>query len=161
MAADTTLKSDIAKVLEKPTASTLLDAVQATPDTQNRLATYTCEDALETGDKIRIAKAYSGDVIIPAKIATIHDTGASGLTIDIGLYKVASDGGLGDAIDADNIVDGVDIAAADVTTGTSFPERPVTVDEQEVWIVAEVKSVSGSTASDETIDFVVPVNSAK
>lgn len=156
MAADVTLTSANAAVQAAPTAKTRLGAVAATPRTRTLIDTYTCADALEVGDKIRVRKAYGGQVIIPVMSDVVEATTASALTLDIGVYEVADDGTIGTVIDADILADGVDFAGAGV-----YSARPYTVPTSyaEVWIVAEVMAVAGSTAAAETIDFYTAVNS--
>lgn len=157
MAADTTLTSATAAVQAAPTAKTKLGPVESTPAHRVVVDVYTCADALEAGDKIRVRKVQGGSKILPTQSDIVEATTATALTLDVGIYKVASDGGLGDVVDADILADGVDFAGSGVYSARPY-DVPTT--ENEYWIVAEVKAVTGSTAEDETIDFYTAINSA-
>ncbi len=156
MAADITLTTANAAVQASPTAKTRLSAVDATPRTRTLLDTYTIADALEAGDKIRVRKVAGGSVIMPTQSDIVEASTASALTLDVGVYEVASDGTIGTVIDADILADGVDFAGSGV-----YSLRPYTVPTTypEVWIVAEVKAITGTTVAAETIDFYTAVNS--
>lgn len=156
MAADETLATANAAVQAAPTAKTRLGAVAATPESRLLLDTYTIADALEVGDKIRVRKVQGGSVILPTQSDIEEASTASALTLDVGVYQVAEDGSIGTVIDKDILADGVDFAGSGVYT-----LRPYTVPTtyQEVWIVAEVMAITGTTVADETIDFYTAVNS--
>lgn len=159
MAADETLTTANAAVQAAPTAQTKLSPVEGTPTTRIEVDTHTVAtgDTLEVGDKIRVRKVQGGSKILPTQSDIIEATTASALTLDVGIYKVAADGGLGDVVDSDILADGVDFAGSGV-----YSLRPydVPTDENEYWIVAEVMAVTGSAAAGETIDFYTAINSA-
>lgn len=157
MAADITLTTANAAVQAAPTAKTKLSPVEGTPTTRVFVDTYTCADALEAGDKIRVRKVQGGSKIIPVLSDIIEATTASALTLDVGIYEVAADGTIGTVVDKDILADGVDFAGSGVYTLRPY-DVPTT--QNEYWIVAEVMSVTGSTAADETIDFYTYVNEA-
>lgn len=159
MAADVTLTTANAAVQAAPTAQSKLSPVEGTPATRYEVDIYTCEDALEAGDKIRVRKVQGGSKILPVESGTVERTTASALTLDIGIYEVAADGSIGTVVDKDILLDGVDVAGGTKVAGTLAPyDVPTT--KTEYWIVAEVMAVTGSTAADETIEFYSAINSA-
>lgn len=159
MAADVTLKSATASVQAAPTAKTKLSNVESTPTHRVVVDAYTIADALEAGDKIRVRKVQGGSKILPIFGGTVEASTASALTLDIGIYEVASDGSIGTVVDADILADGIDVAGGALVAGTARPYDVPTTN-TEYWIVAEVKAVTGTTAADETIDFYTAINSA-
>lgn len=157
MAADATLTTATALVQAAPTAKNKLTPVQGTPAYRVTVDTHVLTKALEVGDKIRVRKVQAGSQILPVYSDIIEATTASALTLDVGIYQVASDGGLGTVVDADILADGVDFAGSGVY---SFRPYSVPVTDNEFWIVAEVKAVTGTAVAAETIDFYTAINSA-
>lgn len=159
MAADTTLTTATASVQASPTAKTKLSNVRATPQSTMAADTYTIADALEVGDKIRVRKVQGGSEILMVLGGVIELSTATALTLDLGIYKVAADGSLGDAVDSDILMDGVNVAGGSLVTqaGAAYA---VPTDENEYWIVAEVMAITGTTVADETLEFFIPINSA-
>lgn len=158
MAADTTLVSDLADVQANTYTKDRLTRLQTTPQTRIYHATYTAPtgDALEAGDKIRLFK-LPRSIVWKHKsnfLATLVD--ATVLTLDVGLYEVASDGSLGTVIDADILADGVDLGSdagdADAAFATVGYYEQATADE--AWVVAEVKTATGTDAGD-VVEFII------
>lgn len=158
MAADLTLATANAAVQAAPTAQTRLDAVDATPTSRKLVDVYTCADALEAGDKIRVRKVQGGSDILPLESGVIESTTATVLTLKIGVYQVAEDGTIGTVIDDNILLVDTDVAGGTLVAGALRHYR-VPDAYQEVWIVAEVVNVTGSTVAAETIDFYTAVNS--
>lgn len=157
MAADITLTTETATVQDSPTPKTALSTVRGTPDHRVVWDEFIVPDALEVGDKIRLRIVQGGSEILPLFSDVAEATTASVLTLDIGIYKVAADRGIGAVVDADVLADGVDFAGSGVYSARPY-KVPVT--ENEFWIVAEVKAITGTTVADETIDFYTAINSA-
>jgi hypothetical protein len=157
MAADITLTTATASVQNAPTPKTKLSTVRGTPDHRVVVDTYTVADVLEAGDKIRVRIVQGGSEILPVLSDIIEATTASALILDVGIYQLAADRSIGTVVDADILADGVDFAGSGV-----FIARPylVPITDNEYWIVAEVKSVTGNTVAGETIDFYSAINSA-
>jgi len=160
MAADVTLATANAAVQAAPTAKTRLGAVPATPESRKVLDIYTCADALEAGDKIRVRKVQGGSVILPVETGFVERTGVTGaLVVDLGIYEVAEDGSIGTVVDADIIADGLDIVGGTLVKGALAPYTVPTTN-QEYWLVAEIKTVTtGATAASETIEVYTAINS--
>jgi hypothetical protein len=144
-------------VQASPTAKTKLSTVRGTPDHRVVWDEYVIADALEVGDKIRVRIVQGGSEILPVFSDVVEASTASALTLDIGIYEVAADRSIGTVVDADVLADGVDFAGSGV-----YSARPYAVptDDNEYWIVAEVKAITGTTVADETIDFYTAINSA-
>lgn len=159
MAADATLTSATAAVQAAPTAKTKLGNVETTPAHRVVVDTVTLTKALEVGDKFRVRLVQGGSKILPVLSDIIEATTASALTLDVGIYEVAANRGLGTVVDADILADGVDFAGSGVYTARPY-DVPVTSINAEYWIVAEVKAVTGTAVAGETIDFYTAINSA-
>ncbi len=157
MAADATLTSATAAVQAAPTAKTKLGNVETTPAHRVVVDTVTLTKALEVGDKFRVRLVQGGSKILPVLSDIIEATTASALTLDVGIYGVAADRGLGTVVDADILADGVDFAGSGVYIARPY-DVPTT--STEYWIVAEVKAVTGTAVAGETIDFYTAINSA-
>ena len=157
MAADLTLTTETASVQASPTPKTKLSTVRGTPDHRVVWDEFVIADALEVGDKIRVRIVQGGSDILPAFSNVIETSTASVLTLDIGIYELAADRSIGTVVDADILADGVDFAGSGF-----YVARPYSVptDNNEYWIVAEVKAITGTTVADETIDFYTAINSA-
>lgn len=155
MAADITLATANATIQASPTASTKLSAVVSTPVGGVVWDRYTIADALEVGDKIRVRKVQAGSQIIPVMSDIVEASTASALTLDVGIYEVATDGTIGTVVDSDILADGVDFAGSGV-----YSLKPYTLPstKTEYWIVAEVMAITGTTVAAETIDFYTYIN---
>jgi hypothetical protein len=155
--ADLTLTTATGAVQASPTAQTKLSPVEGAPTTRKVVDVFTVAVATAATDRIRVRKVQGGSVILPTESDILEATTASELTLDVGIYEVAADGGIGTVVSKDVLADGVDFAGAGV-----YIERPYTVPtvKTEYWIVAEVISVTGTTVADETLDFITCINSA-
>jgi len=154
---DLTLTTATAAVQNAPTAKNKLSTVRGTPDHRVVVDTFTCAGALAAGDKIRVRIVQGGSEILPVLSDIVEATSASALTLDVGIYEIAADRGIGAEVDGDNLADGVDFAGNGV-----FAARPYAVPtvQNEYWIVAEVKAVTGNTTAGQMIDFYTAINSA-
>lgn len=157
MAADETLTTATAAVQDAPTATNKLSTVRGTPTHRVVVDTYTCADALEAGDKIRVRIVQGGSEILPVLSDVIETTSATELTLLVGVYKVAADRSIGTEVSSDRLADGVDFAGSGVYTEIPYE---VPIDENEYWIVAEVVSVTGATSAGQKIYFYTAINSA-
>ncbi len=157
MAADITLTTATASVQDAPTAKTKLSPVEGTPDHRVLPDVYTVADALEVGDKIRVRIVQGRSKILPRFGDVVDATTAPFLQLDVGIYKVAADRGIGAVVTEDALADGVDFAGSGVYIARPY-DVPTT--ENEYWIVAKVVGVTGTTVAGETIDFYTAINSA-
>lgn len=138
MAADENLTTDTASVMEVPAAKLKLSPVKGTPATRLTDDRYN-DKTLEVGDKIRLRIVQGGSTILPAFTKGIP---SGEYTMDMGLYEVAADRGLGAVVDADNIWDGLAFTGAGVPATGVLPPVQVPKTKNEYWVVAEVTAVT-------------------
>lgn len=156
---DITLTTATATVQDAPTAKTKLGNVESTPESSVVVDVYTIAGALEAGDKIRVRKVQGGSKILPVNSGVVDGSTNTELTLNVGIYEVAADHSIGTVVDADILMEDVDVTAGTFVAGTLRPYNVPTA-KTEYWIVAEVVSITGTTVANETIDFYTAINSA-